>query len=111
MRTFISILLIISVVLLPSLVLAEAPPPVTTESHPDAIPPTKAPTKPLPPASLPGETPIAPETQPAATSGLALPPVESISPLAVFMGGTIVTIVLFGWYIWRRGNIRGILRS
>jgi len=51
--SFLAALLTSFVVLTPSFVHAQPPPPATPGSHPTAVPPTKAPAKPLPAATLP----------------------------------------------------------
>lgn len=110
MRTFISTLLVTSIVLVPSLALAQTTgPSVTppaTATHPNVAPPTKVPTKPLPPAQLPNGKMIAPSETGTSAAGS----VEPLAPTslggatlaAILIGGVAILIVGAGWYARRR---------
>lgn len=114
MHTFISTLLTaLTFLLIPSFAFAQTttpPPDATPGSYPTATPPTKAPTKILPPAPLPRGTLVAP-TEPTATSSAMTttsPGVsegENQSPLYILLGlGVLALIGLGSFFFLRRKN-------
>ena len=112
MRIFISTFLIAGAVLAPSLALAQttnsaAPPPATAGSHPNVLPPTKAPSKPLPPAPLPnGQLTVSGTSSSASGSATASPGPSSqnggsATPI-ILIGAAVVLIIGIGWFMQRR---------
>ncbi|OGG64698.1 hypothetical protein A3J11_02465 [Candidatus Kaiserbacteria bacterium RIFCSPLOWO2_02_FULL_55_12] len=99
MRTFISILLFVGVVLVPTLSLAQTaspsvPPTGEVSGPPDVVPPTKAPEEVLPATPLPGQTspdvlpePVAAQAESAASSASSIVPIAIIGAIVVLIFG------------------------
>lgn len=108
MNKFIITFFVIGIVLYPSLVGAQG---AGSAERPQVVPPTTAPSEPLPPAPL-----IEEEIVPSAASfseveETEVTPIEPINApvwLLAFVGLAIILIIGIGWHIWRRGEISHI---
>ena len=113
MHIFISTFLILATTVIPaSFTLAQGtnptvPPPAIVGDHPNAVPPTKAPTKPLPVVSLDGTiatttTFSAMESAIVSTKSAPQPTGSASSPVAAFVVGVIALAIIIRWFFWRR---------
>jgi len=107
---FLSALLTAIVIFVPSFVHAQLPPPATSGSHPTALPPTEAPTKPLPAALLPNGLSEVSASSSVATDGSVATSTEPLGVASSVENGTIPLLVgagvlilaSIGWFLIRR---------
>lgn len=111
LRTPLLAALLSALLIVPSLAYAQTPPPPATPgSHPNAVPPTKAPAKALAPAPLPnGSMTLPGATSSVATSTAPLSP--SLPPssgngvmLYTLIGLGVLVLIGIGWFLVSRRN-------
>ncbi|MBU6388830.1 hypothetical protein KGQ72_03085 [Patescibacteria group bacterium] len=108
LRTSLFAALLSTLLVAPSLAYAQTPPPATPGSHPNAVPPTTAPTKPLAPTPLPNGSVTPPgAASPTATSTAGptnLPPASSGNGTMLFalIGLGVLVLAGIGWFLISR---------